>query len=155
MPLFVDPSPPGECLFCRLVAGQLPSATVYEDALTIAFMDIGPVNPGHVLVASKRHATTLLDLTPEEAAAVMQTGQRMAAAVQQAFQPNGINLFQANGRAAGQTVYHFHLHVVPRRAGDGVGLSWPRQPAEPQVLLAHAQQLRAALSTEPESPAPT
>ena len=76
MPMFVDTSPPGQCIFCRLVAGEIPSAKVYEDALPLAFMDLGQVNPGHVLVATKRHAATLLDITAEEAAAVMQTAQR-------------------------------------------------------------------------------
>src|SRR2546427_2479430 len=85
MPMFVDTSPPGQCLFCRLVAGEIPSAKVFEDEQTIAFMDIGQVNPGHVLVASKRHAVTLLDLTPDEAGAVMRTAQRVAQAVQAAF----------------------------------------------------------------------
>ena len=84
MPLFVEPSPPGECIFCRLVAGQIPAARVFEDELTLAFMDIGQVNPGHTLVASKRHAATLFDLTPDEAGAVMQTAQRVAAAVRAA-----------------------------------------------------------------------
>ena len=104
MPMFVDTSPPGQCLFCRLVAGEIPSAKVFEDEQTIAFMDIGQVNPGHVLVASKRHAVTLLDLTPDEAGAVMRTAQRVAQAVQAAFDPDGISLFQANG-AAGCLLY--------------------------------------------------
>ncbi len=104
MPEFVDRSPPGECIFCRIVRGELPAAKVHEDALTLAFMDIGQVTPGHVLVASKRHAATLLDLTPQEAGAVMQTAQRMAQAQQAAFAPDGITLLQANGAAGGQTV---------------------------------------------------
>lgn len=94
MPMFVDTSPPGQCIFCRLVAGEIPAATVYEDALTIAFMDIGQVNPGHVLVATKRHAATLLDVTPEEAGAVMQTAQRVARAVQAVFDPPGLTLLR-------------------------------------------------------------
>jgi histidine triad (HIT) family protein len=95
--MFVDTSPPGQCIFCKLVAGEIPAATIYEDELTIAFMDIGQVNPGHVLVATKRHAVTLLELTPAECAAVMQTAQRVAQAAEQAFGPDGITLFQANG----------------------------------------------------------
>ncbi len=126
MPMFVDTSPPGQCIFCRLVAGEIPSARVYEDALTIAFMDIGQVNPGHVLVATKRHAATLLDITAEEAAAVMQTAQQVARAVQAAFNPPGLTLLQANGREGDQTVFHFHLHVVPRHAQDGIALTWGR-----------------------------
>ncbi|WP_368922527.1 HIT family protein [Comamonas aquatica] len=145
MPMFVDTSPPGQCIFCKIVAGDIPAAKVYEDALTVAFMDIGQVNPGHVLVASKRHAVTVLDLTPEEAAAVMQTAQRVAAAVEAAFAPDGITLFQANGAAGGQTVFHFHLHVLPRHAGDGVALAWPRKEPGAQALQTYAAQLQAAL----------
>lgn len=145
MPMFVDTSPPGQCIFCKIVAGDIPAAKVYEDALTVAFMDIGQVNPGHVLVASKRHAVTVLDLTPEEAAAVMQTAQRVAAAADEAFAPDGITLFQANGAAGGQTVFHFHLHVLPRHAGDGVALAWPRKEPGAQALQTYAAQLQAAL----------
>ena len=96
MPMFVDTSPPGQCIFCSLVAGEIPSARVYEDALTIAFMDIGQVNPGHVLVATKRHAATLLDITAEEATAVMQTAQRVARAVQAAHQASCCNFLTVN-----------------------------------------------------------
>ena len=146
MPMFVDHSPPGECLFCRLVLGEIPSAKVYEDALTVAFMDIGQVNPGHVLVATRRHAATLLDITSEEAGAVMQTAQRVAAAVQEVFDPPGLTLLQANGREGDQTVFHFHMHVVPRHAQDGIALSWPRKDPSAEVLHDHAARLRAALA---------
>ena len=145
MPMFVDTSPPGQCIFCRLVAGEIPAATVYQDELTIAFMDIGQVNPGHVLVATKRHAATLLDITPEEAAAVMQTAQRVARAVQAVFDPPGLTLLQANGREGDQTVFHFHLHVVPRHSNDGIALSWPRKEPLASVLQGYAAQLRAGL----------
>ena len=145
MPMFVDTTPPGQCLFCRLVAGEIPSARVYEDALTIAFMDLGQVNPGHVLVATKRHAATLLDITPEEAAAVMQTAQQVARAVMAVFNPPGLTLLQANGREGDQTVFHFHLHVVPRHADDGIALSWPRKEPAAEVLRGYALQLGQAL----------
>ena len=146
MPMFVDTTPPGQCLFCRLVAGEIPSARVYEDARTIAFMDLGQVNPGHVLVATKRHAATLLDITPEEAAAVMQTAQHVARAVMAVFNPPGLTLLQANGREGDQTVFHFHMHVVPRHAQDGIALSWPRKDPSAEVLHDHAARLRAALA---------
>lgn len=146
MPMFVDTSPPGQCIFCRLVAGEIPAATVYADNLTVAFMDIGQVNPGHVLVATKRHAATLLDITPEEAAAVMQTAQRVARAALATFNPPGLTLLQANGREGDQTVFHFHMHVVPRHAQDGIALSWPRKEPTSEVLQAYAQQLRSALA---------
>ena len=151
MPMFVDTSPPGQCIFCRLVAGDIPAATVYEDRLTIAFMDIGQVNPGHVLVATKRHAATLFDITPEEAAAVMQTAQRVAQAVRRAFDPPGLTLLQANGREGDQTVFHFHLHVVPRHAQDGIALTWPRKEPGPAVLQAYADQIRTAMASAPSA----
>ncbi|MDH4465042.1 MAG: HIT family protein [Acidovorax sp.] len=146
MPMFVDTSPPGHCIFCRLVAGEIPAARVYEDALTLAFMDMGQVNPGHVLVATKRHAATLLDITAAEAAAVMQTAQRVARAVQAVFDPPGLTLLQANGREGDQTVFHFHMHVVPRHAQDGIALTWPRKEPGAQVLQDYARQLSAELA---------
>ncbi|GAB1386534.1 HIT family protein [Melaminivora sp.] len=149
MPMFVDPSPPGQCIFCRLVAGEIPAAIVAQDELTIAFMDIGQVTPGHVLVATRRHAATLLDVTPQEAAAVLQTAQRVAQAVQAAFDPPGLTLLQANGAVGGQTVGHFHLHVVPRHADDGIHFTWPRQEPGAQVLQGYAERLRAQLCAQP------
>ena len=145
MPMFVDTSPPGQCIFCRLVAGDIPSARVFEDELTLAFMDLGQVNPGHVLVASKRHAATLFELTADEAAALMRTAQRIALAVRAVFDPDGVMLLQANGAVAGQTVGHVHLHVVPRHAGDGIDFTWPRKEPGPAALEDYAQRLRAAL----------
>jgi histidine triad (HIT) family protein len=145
MPMSVDPSPPGQCIFCRIVQGEIAAAKVHEDALTIAFMDIGQVNPGHVIVATKRHAATLLDITPQEASAVAQAAQRVAKAAGVAFDPPGLTLLQANGREGDQTVFHFHLHVVPRHAQDGIALSWPRKNPPAEVLHGYADRLRAAL----------
>lgn len=149
MPEFIDPSPPGECIFCKLVQGQIPSVKVHEDDLTLAFMDLGQVNPGHVLVATKRHAANLLEITPDEAAAVFRVTQRLACAAQQAFAPDGLTVLQANGAVAGQTVGHFHLHLLPRHAGDGVDLSWPRKEPGPEALQRHAEPLRQALRDMP------
>ena len=145
MPMFIDTSPPGQCIFCRLVAGEIPSARVAEDDLALAFMDLGQVNPGHVLVASKRHAATLFDLTAEEAGAVMQTAQRVARAIGAAFDPPGLTLLQANGALGGQTVGHFHMHVVPRHEADGITFTWPRQEPPAAVLAGYAERLRAQL----------
>jgi histidine triad (HIT) family protein len=135
------------CVFCRLVAKEIPSVRVAEDDLTVAFMDIGQVNPGHVLVATKRHAASIYDVTPEEAAAVMQAAQRVARAVRAAFDPPGLTLLQANGREGDQTVFHFHVHVLPRHANDGVALSWPRKDPPADVLQGHAEKIRAALAS--------
>lgn len=146
MPMFVDTSPPGQCIFCRLVSGEIPAAKICEDGQTIAFMDIGQVNPGHVLVALKRHAATLLDLTADEAAAAMRMAHRVAQAVQKAFDPPGLTLLQCNGREGDQTVFHFHLHVVPRHADDGVALSWPRKDPPRDVLEEYAARLRLVIN---------
>lgn len=147
MPMFVDTSPSGQCLFCRLIAGEIPAARVYEDARTIAFMDIGQVNPGHVLVAIKRHAATLLDLSAEEAGAVMQTAHRLAVALRDTFDPPGLTLLQANGKEGDQTVFHFHMHVVPRHRDDGIALSWPRKDPPATVLEDYAARLREKLGS--------
>lgn len=141
MPHFVDSSEPGSCIFCRLIQGDIPSSTVYEDEQTQAFMDLGQVNPGHVLVAVKRHAATLLDLTPDEAAAAMRTAQRVAFAVKAAFNPPGMTLLQTNGKEGDQTVFHFHLHVVPRHGDDGIALSWPRKDPPREQLQAYADKI--------------
>jgi histidine triad (HIT) family protein len=151
MPLFVDNSPPGSCIFCKLVAKEIPAAIVFEDAQTLAFMDLGQVNPGHVLVASKRHAANLLELTADEAAAVMRTAHHVARAVMASFDPPGLTLLQANGKEGDQTVFHFHMHMVPRHANDGITLSWPRKDPAREVLQAHALRLRQALENSASS----
>lgn len=114
-------------VFERLIAGELPCAKVYEDETVFAFMDAGQVNPGHVLVATRRPAETILDLDEAEVAAVFRVVARLARAVQRAFAPEGLSILQANRPAGWQTVPHFHVHVVPRWANDGATLGWPRQ----------------------------
>jgi histidine triad (HIT) family protein len=146
--MFVDTSPPGQCIFCKLVAGEIPSSKVYEDEQTIAFLDLGQLNPGHTLVAVKRHADNLLDLTADEAAAAMRTAHRVARAVVKAFNPPGLTLLQCNGKEGEQTVFHFHMHVLPRWADDGIGLSWPRKDPAREVLEQYAAQLRDAIAAD-------
>ena len=145
MPHFVDTSPPGSCIFCRLIKGEISASKVYEDEQTVAFMDLGQVNPGHVLVALKRHAATLLYITPDEAAAAMQTARQVALAVKLAFDPPGMTLLQCNGKEGDQTVFHFHMHVVPRHGDDGIALSWPRKDPAREQLDAYAEMIRQRL----------
>lgn len=128
-------------VFERLIAGELPCAKVYEDEHVFAFMDAGQLNPGHVLVATKRPFETLMDADEESAAALMRTAHRIARAVQTAFQPEGITLLQANRPAGWQTVPHLHLHVVPRYANDGVELTWPRKEPGIEALRDYAARL--------------
>jgi histidine triad (HIT) family protein len=133
------------CVFCRIVAGEIPSAKVHEDELTVAFMDIGQVNPGHVIVTVKPHRETILDLDDALASAVFQTAARVARAVEAAFHPDGITVLQANRKAGWQTVPHMHLHVLPRHDDDGVGLTWPVKNPPFATLESLAEKLRAAL----------
>ena len=134
-----------DCVFCKIVAGQIPATKVHEDELTLAFMDIGEVNPGHVLVAVKPHVDNIYGLDDTLAAAVFRTAARVARAVNKAYAPEGVTLYQANGVAAGQTVFHFHLHLVPRYADDGLRITWPANNPPREQLEANAAKLRAAL----------
>jgi histidine triad (HIT) family protein len=145
MSLNVEHHSPDHCVFCRVIRCELPAARVHEDDITVAFMDIGQLNPGHTLVAIKRHAATLLDLSPAEAAAAMKTAQRIAQAIEKSFDPAGITLLQANGKEGEQTVFHFHIHVLPRHRNDGIGLVWPRKNPPPEQLEDYARQLREKL----------
>jgi diadenosine tetraphosphate (Ap4A) HIT family hydrolase len=115
-----------DCLFCRLVAGDGEVSVVEEAERTVTFMDIQPVVRGHVLVVPRAHATFLADLDPEDGAEVFRAGQRAAAALRaSSLRCEGVNLFLADGEAAGQDVFHVHLHVIPRYDGDGFGLRVP------------------------------
>jgi histidine triad (HIT) family protein len=129
-------------VFTRIVRGELPAVKVCEDEHTIAFMDAGQVNPGHVIVATKRQAETILDLDDELAGALFRTVARVARAVDAAFRPEGITVLQANRPAGWQTVPHVHVHVLPRHSGDGVGLVWPRKEPPLDELRALAARIR-------------
>lgn len=131
-------------VFTRIIDGDIPAAKVYEDEHTIAFMDAGQVNPGHVIVATKKQLETILDLDDELAAALFRTAARVARAVDRAFKPEGITILQANKPAGWQTVPHVHLHVLPRHSGDGVELVWPRK----NPPLAELQALAARIAVE-------
>ena len=134
-----------DCVFCRIVAKQIPATVVHEDADTLAFMDIGQVNPGHVLVVLKAHAENLFALEEAQAAAVFRTVARVARGIRAAFAPPGLSVYQANGKPAGQTVFHFHIHLVPRHDGDGMNLTWPVKNPPRGKLEDYAAKIRAAL----------
>ena len=135
-----------DCVFCKIVAKQLPATVVHEDQHTVAFMDLGQVNPGHVLVAAKAHLENLYGLDDVNAAAVFRTVARVARAIRGAFAPQGLSVYQANGRAAGQTVFHFHVHLVPRHEGDGMALTWPVKNPPREKLEHYAAKIRAKLA---------
>jgi len=135
------------CVFCKIVAKEIPASVVHEDERTLAFMDLGQVNPGHVLVAAKAHAENLYELSDADAAAVFRSAARVARAIRAAFSPPGLSVYQANGKPAGQTVLHFHLHLVPRHEGDGMALSWPIKNPSREVLEQNAARIRGALAS--------
>ena len=135
-----------DCVFCRIVAGQIPSTRVYEDEHTVAFMDIGHVNPGHTLVAVKKHAANLYELDETQAAAVARATVKISKAIKAAFQPEGLSVYQANGKPAGQTVFHYHVHLLPRHAGDGMELTWPVKNPPREKLEEYAAKIREKLA---------
>jgi len=134
-----------DCVFCKIVAGQIPSTRVFEDEHTLAFMDLGQVNPGNVLVAVKKHAENLYALDDAQAAAVAKASVRVSRAIRDAFKPEGLSVYQANGKAAGQTVFHYHVHLLPRHAGDGMELTWPVKNPPREKLEEYAGKIRAGL----------
>jgi histidine triad (HIT) family protein len=134
-----------DCLFCKIVAGEIPAFKLYEDADTLAFMDINPVHDGHTLVIPKAHYPTVFAIAPDAVAAVARTAARIAAAVEWTLRPDGLNLVQANGPGAGQSVAHFHVHVLPRRLGDDIKMSWTPAPGDRARIAALAERLRAQL----------
>ncbi|MGQ0651644.1 MAG: HIT family protein [Betaproteobacteria bacterium] len=135
-----------DCVFCRIVAKQIPATVVHEDDDTLAFMDIGQVNPGHVLVALKAHRENVYALDDAQAAAVFRTVARVARAVRAAFSPAAMSIYQANGTPAGQTVLHFHIHVLPRHEGDGMELTWPVKNPPREKLEDYAARIRGKLA---------
>jgi histidine triad (HIT) family protein len=142
-----------DCIFCRILAGEIPGSFVFRDDHIAAFMDIRPVNAGHILVVPVRHAAYLADIDAETAAAVMRVGQNVAAGIRASgIQCEGINLFLADGEAAMQEIFHVHLHVFPRFAGDGFGLRFSPEyytrRAKREELDQTAARIRAALPPE-------
>ena len=140
-----------DCIFCQILSGKAPLSFVYDDDLVAAFMDIQPVNLGHLLIVPKRHAAFIADVTANEAAAMMQVAQRATAALRaSSLKCDGVNYFLADGEAAMQEVFHAHLHVFPRFMGDGFGLRFApeyhtRRPPR-QDLDQQAAELRNLMS---------
>lgn len=131
-------------IFAKILRGEAPAQRIYEDDHTVVILDVMPQADGHSLILPKAEARDLFELEPPMLGAVMTTAQRIARAIRQAFRPDGVTLMQFNGAAAGQTVFHFHLHVVPRWEGRPLR-SHGRGFADPAVLAEHAERLRAAL----------
>ena len=134
------------CVFCRIIAQELPVSLIYEDELTIAFMTLEQPTDYKVIVVTKEHIATVFDLTDTTAAAIMLTTVRVARAVRQASNCDGLNLYQANGEAARQDVFHFHMHIIPRYKGDSILFDWDITPSHRDDLNKMAKEIRQHLS---------
>lgn len=136
-----------DCVFCRILAGEVDSSRVLEDELVVAFLDTGPINQGHTLVVPRRHVRAFTDLTPDEVRELVFSAQRVAAALKKVLPGcEGVTLSLADGEVAGQEVPHAHLHVIPRYAGDGFGWRRHGQPGDRAALDAIASRIEGALS---------
>ena len=131
-----------ECIFCQIVAGELPSQRVDEDEHTIAFMDISPATDGHALVIPRRHARDLLEISHEDLSATAAAAQRLARRMKERLDADGVNLINSCGAPAWQTVFHFHIHVIPRYEGDPLRLPWTPTEGDSERIARAAEQLR-------------
>jgi histidine triad (HIT) family protein len=131
-----------DCIFCKIVAGELPAKVVDEDERTVAFMDISPATRGHALVVPRRHWRNLLEIDHDDLQATMVAAQRLASRASERLNADGVNLLNSCGRAAWQTVFHFHVHVIPRYEGDPLRLPWTPAEGDEDEIEAAAAQLR-------------
>jgi histidine triad (HIT) family protein len=131
-----------DCIFCKVLAGEIPSEPVYEDEHAMAVMDINPWTRGHVVVFPRKHAANLFEIEDEELERVIVAVKRVAAKVRDGLDPDGVNLLQSNGRAAWQTIFHLHFHVIPRYDDDPLELPTRPKPAEPEELAEVAKEIR-------------
>ena len=130
-----------ECLFCKIASGDLPATIVHEDDETVAFMDINPGTRGHLLVIPRTHAADVHEISDEDLAAVARTARDLAGRARESLGAEGVNVIQNNGAAAWQTVFHYHVHVVPRYPDDGIRLPWVPKPGDADEIAAAAQEL--------------
>jgi histidine triad (HIT) family protein len=130
-----------DCIFCKIVAGEIPAPRAHEDERTVAFMDANPGARGHLLVVPKAHAADISAIDDEDLAAVARTARTMVARVKDKLGADGANVIQNNGRAAWQTVFHYHVHVLPRWENDPIRLPWTPAPGDPDAIAAVAAEL--------------
>ncbi len=133
-----------DCIFCKIVAGSIPSTKIFEDEDTLAFLDIKPVNPGHTLVIPKNHATNIFDISEKDYLAVMKTARMIAPAIRDGVGAEGANVTSSNGKAAGQEVFHFHIHIIPRFEKDMLK-HWPHGEHRREEAKAVAEKIKQAL----------
>ena len=131
-----------DCIFCSIVSGDIPAIKVYEDDETLSFMDINPGNPGHLLVIPKRHYRNIFDIPTATAGKIMEAGVKLAGVIKDVLNPDGLNLFQSSEAAAFQSVFHFHLHLLPRWEGDSLLLPWKPKPGDMDEISEVAARLQ-------------
>jgi len=131
-----------DCIFCKIIAGELPGTIVAEDERTVSFMDINPATRGHALVIPRAHARDLLDIDPDDLAACAHAAQQLAQKATDALGADGVNLLNACGATAWQSVFHFHIHVIPRYKDDPLRLPWVPGPGDPDEINAAAEELK-------------
>lgn len=131
------------CIFCKIISGEIPSTAVYEDEDFRAILDVNPAARGHVIILPKKHAANIFELDEAEASKVFPIAKKIATAVMKTYHCDGVNILQNNGEAAGQTVFHLHVHVVPRYYGDGVNIMW--KAGETPDLQAVADEIKKNL----------
>jgi histidine triad (HIT) family protein len=135
-----------DCVFCKIRDGKLPAMKVYEDERTLVFMDINPLNAGHCLVVTRTHAPTIWESDDEDLRASIAVAKKIAVALREAVKPDGLNMLQANGAAAFQSVPHFHLHLIPRWNNDGKGFDWSVVPGDRAQIIQIGERVREALA---------
>lgn len=141
----MNPTSQPDCLFCKIIAGTLPSSKVYEDDKVYAFMNLQQKNPGHTLIVPKDHHRNIYDISEDTAAEIARVAVRIAKAIKIAFQPDGMNTLQNSEPAAMQSVFHYHLHLIPRYNGDDLFAIFRAPAASPAELNANAEKIKAAL----------
>lgn len=131
-----------DCIFCKMANGEIPSATVYEDSICRVILDVNPANKGHALIIPKEHFDNIYSMDAETAAKIFTIATEVAKAQKAELNPDGLNILQNNGEAAGQTVFHFHMHLVPRYIKDNVTMTWIPGKADTEELSALSKALR-------------
>jgi len=134
-----------DCIFCKIAGGDIPSSTVYEDADFRAIMDISPANKGHVIILPKDHFANVFEIPEDLAGKAFQIAKKIAKAEKELFNCDGVNILQNNGEAAGQTVFHFHVHVIPRYTKDTVNVTWKQGSYGEGEAAKIAEELKARL----------
>ena len=134
-----------DCVFCKIIAGEIPCFKLHEDDDTLAFMDINPASEGHALVIPKEHSADVHGISDAAISSTVVTAKKIASAIEKTLNPGGLNLVQCNGPAAAQSVLHFHMHVLPRNEGDELKLNWGLQPGDMYAIGKLAERIRAHL----------